>query len=124
MALELERQHVEPRLLREVRDDVEALQARARLSGGRRAAHIVSRLRGVPDVSLEREEDPGVLVRIRNVQPDGTASYAPGFDRANGTGWAELWPGPEHAIFGHDALRRLQRHLLQGLQLSLLFELA
>jgi hypothetical protein len=59
----------------------------------------------VPGVPLEdqRRED---LLTMRAVRPDGTGSKR----AEDGALWATRWPGPEHVVFGHDAVRGLQRH--------------
>lgn len=57
----------------------------------------------VPDLPLE-EQDPYDLMNMRSILPDGTGSRS----YEDGTPWAELWPGPRLAIFGHDAVRGLQ----------------
>jgi hypothetical protein len=56
---------------------------------------------GVPVEKQAREH----LLAMRSVRSDGTPSK-----RIEGTPWAALWPGPEHAVFGHDAIRGLQQH--------------
>jgi diadenosine tetraphosphatase ApaH/serine/threonine PP2A family protein phosphatase len=59
----------------------------------------------VPGVPLgdQRPED---LMNLRSIRPDGSPSW-----RAyQGVPWGSLWPGPEEAVYGHDALRGLQQH--------------
>lgn len=58
----------------------------------------------VPGVALEAQA-VAHLTRLRSIRADGTPS-----DRLDGTPWAELWRGPEHVVFGHDALSGLQLH--------------
>src|SRR5262245_21433298 len=58
-------------------------------------------LAGIPVEKQAREH----LLAMRSVRSDGTPSK-----RIEGTPWAALWPGPEHAVFGHDAIRGLQQH--------------
>lgn len=45
------------------------------------------------------------LMNLRGVNEDGS----PSFSAHVGTAWAKLWQGPEHIVFGHDAIRKLQR---------------
>ena len=58
---------------------------------------------GVPVEKQEREH----LIAMRSITADGRPSK-----RIEGTPWAALWTGPEHAVFGHDAIRALQQHAL------------
>jgi hypothetical protein len=70
------------------------------------APHVVvhgGMVAGVPVEQQAREN----LLAMRSVTPDGRASK-----RIEGAPWGALWKGPEHAVFGHDAVRGLQRHLL------------
>jgi predicted phosphodiesterase len=58
-----------------------------------------------PGVRLDRQ-DPEVMLTLRSVLPGGKLS-----DRAGeGVPWASRWKGPERVVFGHDALRGLQRY--------------
>lgn len=57
---------------------------------------------GVP-LAAQRRDD---LLTMRTIRPDGTASKR----AEDGALWAPLWPGPQHVVFGHDAIRGLQRH--------------
>lgn len=59
----------------------------------------------LPDLPLE-EQDPYDLMNMRSILADGSASRA----YEEGEPWATLWPGPRLVVFGHDAIRGLQRH--------------
>lgn len=58
----------------------------------------------LPDVPLE-DHDPWVLMNLRSVRDDGSPSKR----LDDGRPWAELWKGPRHVVFGHDAITGLQR---------------
>lgn len=56
----------------------------------------------VPGVALEAQR-PEDLVSMRSLREDGRATR-----RIEGVPWASVWQGPEHVVFGHDAIRGLQ----------------
>ena len=58
----------------------------------------------VPGLPLE-EQKPQNLMNMRSILDDGSASRT----YEEGTPWAELWPGPRLVVFGHDAVRGLQK---------------
>lgn len=66
--------------------------------------HIVVHGGLVPGVPLEQQARDH-LINLRSIGDDGRPSK-----RIEGTPWGALWPGPEHVVFGHDAVRGLQRH--------------
>lgn len=84
---------------------LEALPLWLRLDeAGTETPHVVVHGGLVPGVALVRQEREHLL-NLRSITPDGRPS-----NRLDGTPWAALWPGPEHVVFGHDAVRGLQRH--------------
>ncbi|MBU8896756.1 metallophosphatase [Corallococcus sp. H22C18031201] len=59
----------------------------------------------VPGIPLEKQPEESLL-NLRSIAKDGTPSKRVD----DGEPWASWWPGPELIIFGHDALRGLQKH--------------
>jgi Calcineurin-like phosphoesterase len=69
---------------------------------GRR--HLVVHAGLVPGVAVE-EQERDHLLNLRSITPQGRPSK-----EIDGDPWASLWRGPQHVVFGHDAVRGLQRH--------------
>ena len=59
----------------------------------------------IPGVPLDRQRRENLL-SLRSLRADGTPSRRVD----DGEPWASRWPGPQKVVFGHDALRGLQRH--------------
>lgn len=58
----------------------------------------------VPGIPLEQQTRDHLL-NLRSITAEGEPSK-----RIVGAPWASLWTGPEHVVFGHDAVRGLQKH--------------
>ncbi|MDB4980665.1 MAG: metallophosphatase [Myxococcales bacterium] len=68
------------------------------------ASHLVVHGGLVPGVPLGKQERAN-LMNLRSITDDGAPSK-----RIEGAPWASLWRGPPHVVFGHDAVRGVQRH--------------
>ena len=58
----------------------------------------------VPGIPIEQQTRDHLL-NLRSIKDNGEPSK-----KIVGAPWASLWTGPEHVVFGHDAVRGLQRH--------------
>jgi predicted phosphodiesterase len=88
-------------------DDVAWLESRPlylRLDGAHEGRHVVVHGGLVPGIPLEQQTREHLL-NLRSITAEGEPSK-----RIDGAPWASLWRGPEHVVFGHDAVRGLQRH--------------
>jgi Calcineurin-like phosphoesterase len=75
-----------------------------RLDGAAAGSHLVVHGGLVPGIPLEQQTREHLL-NLRSITAEGEPSK-----RIDGAPWASLWRGPEHVVFGHDAVRGLQRH--------------
>jgi Calcineurin-like phosphoesterase len=66
--------------------------------------HLVVHGGLVPGLPLDQQER-NHLLNLRSITAEGLPSK-----RLDGVPWASLWRGPPHVVFGHDAVRGLQRH--------------
>jgi hypothetical protein len=67
------------------------------------ASHVVVHAGLVPGVPLDRQER-NHLLNLRSIGPKGPTK------KIEGDPWASRWRGPPHVVFGHDAIRGLQKH--------------
>jgi diadenosine tetraphosphatase ApaH/serine/threonine PP2A family protein phosphatase len=88
-------------------EDVAWLERRPlwlRLDAAADRPHLVVHGGLVPGIPLEQQTRDHLL-NLRSINSEGEPSK-----RIEGAPWASLWRGPEHVVFGHDAVRGLQLH--------------
>lgn len=88
-------------------DDIAWLEARPlwlRLEGVADRPYLVVHGGLVPGIPLEQQSRDHLL-NLRSITAQGEPS-----NRIEGAPWASIWRGPEHVVFGHDAVRGLQLH--------------
>jgi calcineurin-like phosphoesterase family protein len=86
------------------RDELE--RAKLALPHAIERPHVVVHGGMVPGLAVEKQAREHLLA-LRSITADGKPSK-----RIEGAPWASLWTGPEHAVFGHDAIRGLQQHAM------------
>jgi hypothetical protein len=74
------------------------------VDAGTGTPHLVVHGGLVPGVALA-EQERKYLLNLRSITKDGEPTK-----KIEGSPWAALWKGPPHVVFGHDAVRGLQRH--------------
>jgi hypothetical protein len=82
-----------------------ALPLWVRVDAGKQP-HVVIHAGMVAGVPVEKQKREHLLT-MRSIASDGRPTK-----RIEGTPWGALWTGPERVVFGHDAVRGLQRHPL------------
>jgi diadenosine tetraphosphatase ApaH/serine/threonine PP2A family protein phosphatase len=88
-------------------EDVAWLEARPlwlALDARAPGSHLVVHGGLVPGVPLEQQERKHLL-NLRSITAAGEPTK-----KLEGTPWGALWKGPPHVVFGHDAVRGLQKH--------------
>lgn len=68
-------------------------------------SHLFVHAGFIPGVKLT-QQNPRLMMNMRSVLQDGTVT-AKNVERCE---WAKLWQGPQTVVFGHDAVRGLQKH--------------
>ena len=73
--------------------------------------HIVVVHAGLlPDTPLDKQL-PDVCLHVRSIRKNGVGwEWIRKFDDTDYKLWGEMWSGPEHVYFGHDARRFFQQH--------------